>query len=111
MLSLQPKQIASFEKSERTKFVQKTVVFLKYNYYEWTQGKSDKELEQYVESMIALGKKYEIYKEINIQKLLFLNRQFSFALPLTFAHRNVLMEEGLDEDSRIKQFYKSLLGF
>jgi len=108
MFTLQQKQISTFEKIEVDKFVQKTMVFLKYNYQDWAKNKSDEELKKYVLEVIDLGKKYAVYKEVNIQKLLFLNRQFSFSLPLTFAHRSILMEKELNEDIRIKQFYKLL---
>jgi len=109
MFTLQQKQIANFTKIEEAKFVQKTVVFIKYNYRDWTKNRSDEELEDFVNEMILIGKKSEIFKEVNIQKLIFLNIQFQYPLPLTFAHRILLKEENIDEDHRVKKFYKALL--
>lgn len=108
MFILKNKQIETFKEIERGKFVEKSLVFLDYNFPDWTKGKKEKELKKFINDMIDLGEQYHIFKEINVQKLMFYKINFDFEIPVLEKFEEIIKPQALSEDKRIQKFYKAL---
>jgi hypothetical protein len=101
-------QINKFSELSLEAFLERTILFFKKNFSEWVETKNEAELRNYIQQMIELGKSFQIFSELNIQKLLFYHIIFQFDIPL---HPNLILclaNSNIDEDTRVENFYLNL---
>jgi len=101
-------QLQKFSEVRFEEFRKKTIGFLRRNFAEWATGKDDVELRKYINSMIEFGKKYNVFKEINLQKLMHYHIQYQFDIPLRKNMEKLLNEGKLTEKNRIENFHRGL---
>jgi hypothetical protein len=101
-------QLQKFSEVRFEEFRKKTIVFLRRNFAEWANGKDDTELRKYINSMIEFGKKYKVFKEINLQKLMHYHIHYQFDIPLRKNQEKLLTENKLTEKNRIENFHRWL---
>lgn len=70
MLVIKETQLDAFKIVAREKFIQKSLIFLKENFYSWSREQSEDDLVEFINKMIDFGAKMGIHKEINVQKLM-----------------------------------------
>src|SRR5580698_9151709 len=103
-MSIKTIQLQKFSEVRFEEFRKKTIVFLRNNFAEWANGKDDTELRKYVNAMIEFGKKYKVFKEINLQKLMHYHIYYKFDIPLPKNLEKFLVEYKLTENNRVKNF-------
>jgi hypothetical protein len=101
-------QLQMFSDVKIEQFVKKTIAFLRKNFVEWAGEKDDAELAKYIHSMIDLGKRYKILKEINLQKLMHYHIRYKFDIPLHKDLEQFLVEHKLKERNRLENFHRRL---
>jgi len=108
MISITSSQIAFLAKIEKEKFVQKSLLFLNYNFPEWAKGKSEEELKIFVNQVINMAMQYDLSKERSVQKLMYFIIQFQMPIPLSKELSNILTPSNTTEALRIKNLYKAI---
>jgi len=105
MMIIKRPQIEQFNTYMVDVFMNKTVAYIKDNFSDWVGEKEDAELKNYIDSMVNLGKKYKIHKEISIQKLIRYHMLYQFAVPLHKKLEGCLTRYQLSENRRIELFF------
>ena len=108
MFVLKEKQIEAFKEIEREKFVYKSNIFLEHNFPDFTAQQGPIKCTKFINDMIDFGEKYHIFKEINVQKLMFLKIEYKFETPLNKELEAILKPQQKSEDIRVKEFFKTL---
>lgn len=99
----------AFRKIELEKFVQKSVIFLRENFTDWSADKEQKGIEVFIYEIFEFSEQYEIRKQLNLQKLMYLKIEFGFEMPLVKEFEDILGEVEQNESYRVKCFNKILL--
>ncbi len=89
-------------------FIKKTIVFLIGNFKEWAEGKDETALRHYIRSIMDLGKKYHVTKQINLQKLMHYHIEYKFDLPLHSDVVKILTQNKNSESLRIENLHRYL---
>lgn len=105
---IRPEQMEAMERAMMTRFVDKTVDFIRTNFPEWSGGRPDHVLIEFVTSMIKFAQQHDIRQEITIQKLIAYKITFQFSIPLRSQLDSILRRTGLDEDSRLEYFKRQV---
>jgi len=108
MFVIKDKQMEAFRQIEVEKFVQKSVLFLRDNFKEWCSERPLDEITDFIHNIIALGNKYHINKQKNLQKLMFLRIEYGFLIPLEDNHKRIFEKVIESETSRVATFFKNL---
>jgi hypothetical protein len=88
--------------------ISKGILFLEESAKEWCQNKSIEERKQFVRLMVELAWSKNIFKETNIQSLVFWQVDPGFTIPLSKYLDMVLTRENFKEDYRIKRFFEAI---
>ena len=107
-LVLTANQMQLFSAHMAETFVNKTMLFLRKNFADWAIDKDDAALADYIRSMMALGKKHHILKQINLQKLMHYHIRYAFNVPLSKDHANILDDKKYNENNRVKNLLQHL---
>jgi len=99
MLTISKKQYEVFFNKEKDKFIEKSIVFLKENFLDWTKDKSESELVDFIEEIIDFGEQYNILSQLNLQKLMYYKIDLEFDIPL-----NEKLEESINIRNRHEEF-------
>jgi len=107
-LVITTRQMELFSNHMTEVFVEKTILFLQKNFAEWAADKDDAALSAYIRSMMAFGKKHNVLKQINLQKLMHYHIRYAFEIPLHKDMGLILDELHVSENNRVRNFYQHL---
>lgn len=105
---LKNSQIEQFKRYMLEKFFINTILFLRNNFPEWCEGKNDEELGEFINLIMKFGKNYQIYSEVNLQKLMHYQILYKFDIPVHPKLEAKLSDFSQDENFRIENFYLGL---
>ena len=91
------------------RFIIKSISFLKKNFLAWSLHRSDEAIRLFVEETIRFGERYNVNKEINLQKLMHYQIEYSFEIPLSGYLQKRLAEKDMNETQRVERFYFGLI--
>ncbi|MCX6270832.1 MAG: hypothetical protein NTU44_06360 [Bacteroidetes bacterium] len=103
------KQIQLFIYFRVESFILSTIEFIRSNFPDFAEDKSDGEIRSYINKMMEICKMYEITTELNIQKFIHYHIHFQFDIPLHKILASILSENGRAEGVRLENFYLCLL--
>jgi hypothetical protein len=106
MLYVREEQDSAMANDMMERFVSKTLLLLGDSAPAWCEDKSTGERERFVKSIIEFARSRNIFKEINIQKLLIWHVEYGYAIPLSNYLESVLNRKDFYEDYRMEQFFK-----
>jgi len=109
MFIIRKQQIDKMAEAQKNNFVTMTILFLEKNCSVWCQDKTEDEKRHFVESMIDFSHKYNIFKEINVQKLTFWKIFHNFSIPLSEDMASKFDGKNLDEEYRLDRFLQTLI--
>ena len=90
------------------RFITKTVLLLEERLQVWCLDNSIEERDQFVRSMIGFALNKNIFKEINIQKLIVWQVDPGFTIPLSKYLESVLNRENAYEEYRMERFFEAI---
>jgi len=73
---IRKKQLAVFQEYERQKFIRKSKLFIKENFNEYYSENEEQDIAKLINKCIDYGYKYDMKKEISVQKLIYLQIEF-----------------------------------
>ncbi len=109
MLRLSQSQLIKMGEPALLRFVKETIGFMRAECPDHTAGKSDEELARTVNEYVALGKRYSITSELNVQKLLYHSIRYKLSIPFSEPLEHALRAKGWDQNYRIKRFIKLIV--
>jgi len=95
----------AFQEIEREKFIVKSLHFLEKNFPEWCADKDENERREFINFSIDFGEKYDIRKEINLQKMMVFDIQYEL-LQREKEIKDILETVFQEEDNKIKTIEK-----
>jgi len=108
LLFISEEQDKAMAKDMTERFIFKTVLLLEKRLQVWCQNNSTEERDQFVRSMIIFCRNKKIFKEINIQKLIFWQVEPGFTIPLSGYLESILNRENYYEECRMERFFKAI---
>jgi hypothetical protein len=108
LLYISEEQDRAMAKDIDERFISKTVRLLEERVQVWCLDKSTEERDQFVRSMIKFARNKNIFKEINIQKLIVWQIEPGFTIPLSKYLESVLNRENAYEEFRMEQFFEAI---
>lgn len=111
MLVIKGTQIEVFKKASREEFIIKSIDFLNINLPHWVRGQEEKELRIFINEVIDFGEKYHIYKEVSLQKLMYIQIKYDYMGKEPFPERIIttLSMADLEEHFRVKFLLEQLI--
>ncbi|MBP6311718.1 MAG: hypothetical protein KA408_05570 [Flavobacteriales bacterium] len=103
-------QLEALGAPHKEAFIAKTLVFLRKECAQWAMNKEDEVIVESIENMIYFAKRYDVKKEVNVQKLLYHWIQSELELPFKQPLKDALMQENVSEDKRVKDMIKKTKG-
>jgi hypothetical protein len=97
-------QMAAMDDVMMKRFVDKSIVFIRINFPDWSRDQSDEALVKFINKMITFARSYDIRKEINIQKVMEYKITFNFSIPLPPRLALLLNKNDLCEEARLELF-------
>lgn len=97
------------EEQMMRRFVKKCVGFIRCNFDIWSHGKDDDDLTRFIREVIELAHRYNIRKEINIQKLIAYKIEFGYTPALPNNLHLLLLSNDMYEDSKTVVFLQLLV--
>lgn len=91
------------------RFIAKTVLLLEESAPQWCQDKRPEEREQFVRFMIEFAWSNNIFKEINIQKMIVWYIEPGFVIPLSKYLESIFNSKSDDENYRVERFNEKLM--
>ncbi|RLD61573.1 MAG: hypothetical protein DRJ05_02355 [Bacteroidetes bacterium] len=105
------KQSDLFREQSMEKFYAKCRSFLIQNFPDFTKPLDDKSLNEFITKIISFGSKYDIKKEINIQKLMVIQIKYDFLkhyeLPEDLNY--ILEYPDREEDKKVNYFHQQII--
>ena len=108
LLYISEEQDKSMAKDMTERFITKTVLLLEERLQVWCLDNSIEERDQFVRSMIGFARNKNIFKEINIQKLIVWQVDPGFTIPLSKYLESVLNRENAYEEYRMERFFEAI---
>ena len=87
MFRIQEHHQEAFQQNAVSEFIAKTVIFLRENQPDWCETKTEQEIQEYVESIIAFAGTCSIDEALAIQKLVFYKIELGFSAGITLPPR------------------------
>jgi len=109
ILVIRKEQMALFQSHALEQFIIKSISFLKKNFLVWSLHRSDEAIRLFVEETIRFGGGYNIRKQINLQKIMHYQIEYSFEIPLSGYLQERLAGKDLNETQRVERFYFGLI--
>jgi hypothetical protein len=108
LLYISEEQDRAMAKDMEERFISKTVRLLEERVQVWCLDKSTEERDQFVRSMIKFARDKNIFKGINIQKLIVWQLDPGFTIPLSKYLESVLNRENAYEEFRMERFFEAI---
>jgi hypothetical protein len=105
MFRIQEHHQEAIQQNAVSEFIAKTVVFLRENQPQWCESRSDPEIREYIESIIAFASTCSIDEALAIQKLVYYKIELGFSLPPESPYQYARLRRAAFDDSyRVDQF-------
>jgi hypothetical protein len=105
MFRIQEHHQEAIQQKAVSEFIAKTIIFLREYQPEWCETKTEQEIREYIESIIAFASTCSIDEALAIQKLAFYKIELGFSLPPESPyHHAKLRRAAFDDSYRVDQF-------
>jgi hypothetical protein len=108
LLYISEEQDRAMAKDIEERYISKTVRLLEERLPVWCLDKRTEERDQFVRSMIGFARNKNIFKEVNIQKLIVWQIEPGFTIPLSKYLESVLNRENAYEEFRMERFFEAI---
>ncbi len=105
---LRTEQLKHFSRLSRERFIEKSLVFFEQNFPQWRAGKNEDDLRSYVEVAIEFAERHGIKREINVQKLMYLDITHGLFGLQHDAITALLNREDLPQDRKVEELMIAL---
>ena len=108
MLILRKEQMDAMANAMQKNFLFRSLSVLERKSEIWSRDRTDDEKRKFVEDMVEFAHGNEIFKEMNIQKLMVWKLEHDYAIPLTAYLSFILNRPAFYEEYRLEQFLRAI---